>query len=86
MNTRLQVLSAIDTNTDAVIQHTLHQQHQDETILMITHRVTSAMKADQIIVLEHGKITAMGTHDQLMKQEGLYQRIYRLQQGGDYHA
>lgn len=79
-------LSALDTNTDALIQHTLHQQHQDETILMITHRVTSAMKADQIIVLEHGKITAMGTHDQLMKQEGLYQRIYRLQQGGDYHA
>ena len=76
-------LSALDTKTDAAIQHALHKQRFNRTMIMITHRITSAMKADFILVLEQGKITQIGTHEELIQQEGLYQRIYQLQQGGE---
>lgn len=78
-------LSALDTKTDVMIQEALQQKHQDMTLIMITHRVQSAMKADKILVLEHGRQVQYGTHEELIQQQGLYQRIYKLQHvgGGD---
>ena len=75
-------LSALDTQTDRMIQEALDDYQQELTMLMITHRISSAKKADFIIVLEDGQITQQGTHAQLIQQEGLYKRIYELQNEG----
>lgn len=75
-------LSALDTKTDAHIQDALHQMEHEMTMLIITHRVSSARSADKIIVLEEGRIAQMGTHDELIAQPGLYQKINAIQQEG----
>lgn len=75
-------LSALDTKTDAMIQATLHNTERKMTLIMITHRIRSAMQADNIIVLEQGRITQCGTHQELLQQEGLYQRMYHMQHEG----
>lgn len=72
-------LSAVDTHTDEKIRHALKERAKDVTTLIITHRVTSAMQADKIIVLENGKISQQGTHETLCKEEGLYRRIVTIQ-------
>lgn len=82
-------LSAVDTQTDAQIRNGLKAVQSQTTTLIITQRVASAMDADLILVLEHGQITQQGTHEQLIHEEGLYQRIYQIQtarmneKGGD---
>lgn len=75
-------LSALDSKTDASIQKSLNELDYPVTTIMITHRINSARSADQIIVLEDGKIAQCGTHDELVRQEGLYRRIYEIQQEG----
>ena len=51
---------------------------------MITHRIKSAKSADQIIVLDEGRVVQQGPHDELIHQEGIYNRIYEIQnEGGD---
>lgn len=75
-------LSALDTKTDRMIQEALDQLDESLTMLMITHRVSSAKKADMIIVLQDGHVAQMGTHEELMKVEGLYHRIYEIQMKG----
>lgn len=75
-------LSALDTKTDALIQKQLALMSKDITMIMITHRISSAKQADRIIVLDNGQIAQMGTHDELIKQEGIYKRIYEIQNEG----
>ena len=72
-------LSAVDTETDADIRKHLNELHKDMTKIIITQRVNSAKDADCIYVIENGTITAFGTHDELIKQNGLYKRIYEIQ-------
>lgn len=78
-------LSALDTKTDAMIQESLTQIDHPMTMLMITHRVNTARNADMILMLEDGAIIQQGTHEDLLAQEGMYRRIYELQNalGGD---
>ncbi len=71
--------SAVDTETDETIRAALKQLMMGRTTFQIAHRVQSVMDADLILVLEHGRITQMGTHTQLLKQPGVYRRIYDLQ-------
>lgn len=72
-------LSAVDTETDAQIRRALNKRARKATTVIISHRVTTLMEADKILVLEGGRATQQGTHRQLLEQPGLYQRIYRIQ-------
>jgi ATP-binding cassette subfamily B protein len=71
--------SSVDTETEEEIRSALEELMHDRTTFIIAHRVQSVMNADQILVLEHGRITQRGTHRELVKQDGLYRQIYELQ-------
>lgn len=74
-------LSAVDTKTDAQIREALLAGDERPTTFIISHRVTTLSRADLILVLEDGRITSMGSHEQLIKQDGLYARINAIQTG-----
>ena len=69
-------LSAVDTETEEAILANLKKASRDKTTLIVSHRVSSAIHADKIIVLDGGKILQTGTHDELMAQEGYYKELY----------
>lgn len=72
-------LSAVDTETDAAIRHRLNNTDKELTTIIISHRVSTLSEADRIMVLEDGKITQLDKHENLIKQEGLYKRIWEIQ-------
>jgi ATP-binding cassette subfamily B protein len=72
-------LSAVDVETDAAIRKALKERRRDVTTIIISHRITTLAEADTIFVLENGKIVQSGTHEQLAQQEGLYKRVWRIQ-------
>lgn len=72
-------LSAVDSETDKSIRKALNELAKGMTTIIITHRCDSAFLADNIVVLENGKISQSGTHKSLIKQKGFYQDIYNLQ-------
>ncbi len=71
--------SALDTKSEQMIQQALDHLTKNRTTLMIAHRLSTVRKADRICVVNNGQITAMGTHQQLMKDDGLYARLAELQ-------
>jgi ABC-type multidrug transport system fused ATPase/permease subunit len=72
-------VSAVDTETEAIIHAALERLRQGRTTFVIAHRIQTVMRADLILVLDGGRIVERGRHDQLMAQEGIYRRIYELQ-------
>ena len=74
--------SAVDTKTDALIREAFKNEIPNTTKIIIAQRVSSIQHADKIIVMEEGKIDAIGTHQQLLKDNEIYMDIYRLQQKG----
>ncbi len=71
--------SSVDTETEAEIRSALERLMEGRTTFIIAHRIQSLMNADQIIVLDKGRIIQHGTHDELVAQEGFYRQIYELQ-------
>ena len=74
-------LSAVDTETDAKIRQAISQRFGKASVILISHRITTLSSADQIIVLDRGRIAEMGTHEQLKQNGGIYQKIYETQSG-----
>ncbi len=72
-------LSAVDTETEERILHNLEKHSKDITTLIVTHRVSSAKNADLIIVLDNGKIIEQGSHEDLIKSEGYYNKLHQKQ-------
>ncbi|MFA5763114.1 MAG: ABC transporter ATP-binding protein, partial [Bacilli bacterium] len=72
-------LSAVDTETDIHIRTALKRRSEETTTFIITHRIATAKDADLIIVLEDGTVSEQGTHEQLIKRKGLYQRVFEIQ-------
>ena len=77
-------LSAVDTETDIQIRRALDDYWNDTTVFIITHRITTAMEADQIIVLDKGEISEMGTHDELLEKDGIYNELWDIQTNVEY--
>ena len=71
--------SSLDTKSERRIQEALNNLVQNRTTLVIAHRLSTVEKADQIIVLDEGRIVESGTHHQLLDTDGLYAVLYRLQ-------
>ena len=74
--------SAVDTHTDACIRQALRDEIPDTTKIIIAQRVTSLMDADQIIVLDEGRMDGIGTHEELLKNNAIYREVYESQQKG----
>jgi ATP-binding cassette, subfamily B, multidrug efflux pump len=71
----------IDTETESVIQNALEVLKKGRTTLVIAHRLSTIQQADNIFVLEHGKIIEEGNHEQLISEKGTYYQMYKMQQG-----
>ena len=72
-------LSAVDTETEEAILNNLQEICKDKTTIIVSHRVSSAKNADQIIILDEGRIIEQGSHNQLINQEGYYAALYMKQ-------
>lgn len=76
-------LSAVDSQTDAKIRKALSQSCKNATVILISHRITTLMGADQILVLNQGKIQEQGTHEELISRDGIYRQVYEIQMSQD---
>ena len=74
--------SAVDTKTDALIRKAFREEIPATTKIIIAQRISSVQDADRILVLDQGRISGMGTHDELLRTNEIYRDIYRLQQKG----
>lgn len=74
--------SSVDAEAEALIQRAIAELMQGRTAIVVAHRLSTILHADEILVFHHGEIRERGTHRALLAQEGLYQRLYLLQAGG----
>ena len=77
-------LSAVDADTEEEILKNLNVSSKEKTTLIVSHRISSVKEADCIIVIEQGEIIEQGTHSDLIKEDGFYNRLY-LKQNTERH-
>ena len=71
--------SSLDTDSEKKVQEAIEQLMKNRTVIVIAHRLSTIQKADKIIVLENGAIVQTGEHEELLKKEGLYSKLYNIQ-------
>ena len=71
--------SALDTETERIIQDAINNLSEGKTVIAIAHRLSTILEADQIIVMENGRVHSAGTHQELLETSPLYQKLYHLQ-------
>ena len=76
-------LSAVDAETDAKIRAALRERGKGATVILISHRITTLMQADRILVLEDGRVADLGSHAELIARPGIYREIYEIQMSSD---
>ncbi|MCL1834830.1 MAG: ABC transporter ATP-binding protein/permease [Oscillospiraceae bacterium] len=74
-------MSNLDMETDAKIRESLRSDTEGSTVILISHRISTLMRADTIMVLEDGRIAEIGSHSELVAMDGIYRRVYDLQSG-----
>ena len=79
-------LSAVDAETDTKIRAALKERMSQATVILISHRVTTLMQADRILVLDRGRVADIGTHGELISRPGIYKEIYDIQMSSDDRA
>jgi ATP-binding cassette, subfamily B, bacterial MsbA len=78
--------SALDTESERLVQQAIERLMQDRTVLVIAHRLATVRDADEIVVLEDGRLVQRGSHEDLLRASGLYRRLYDLQFRGEETA
>jgi ABC-type multidrug transport system fused ATPase/permease subunit len=72
--------SSLDTQSERIVQDAINQLMVNRTCIVIAHRLSTVQHADEIIVMQKGKIVQRGKHDALMQEEGLYKELVNMQQ------